>query len=125
MMRYEGNHQNWCGKIKKLIIHFNFKDVWEVFNDLKLRMIAESDNIWQQTLQESNRYFICRNFKQSRYKEMYLNHIKLVVIRRLLSRFRMGVSVILTHKYRFVNDKETIALPSLPRAACQVSQPIP
>ena len=39
---------------------------------------------------------------------MYLNHIKPVVIRRLLSRFRMGVSVILTHKYRFVNDKETV-----------------
>ena len=41
---------------------------------------------------------------------MYLNHIKPVVIRRLLSRFRMGVklSAFLTHKYRFVNDKETV-----------------
>ena len=66
-------------------------------NNLKLRMIAESHNIWQQTLQESNRYFIYKNFKQSRYKEMYLYHIKPVVIRRLLFRFRMGVSVILTH----------------------------
>ena len=72
-------------------------------NNLKLRMIAENDNKWQQTLQESSRYFIYKNFKQSQYKEMYLNHIKPVV-----SRFRMGVSVILTHKYRFVNDKETV-----------------
>ena len=71
-------------------------------------MIAESDNIWQQTLQESNRYLIYKNSKQSRYKEMYLNHIKPDVIRRLLSRFRLGVSAILTHKYRFVNDKETM-----------------
>ena len=117
MMRYDGNHQNWCGKIKELLIHFNFENVWDLqqveqprvfLNNLKLRVIAESDNIWQQTLQESNRYFICKNFKQSRYKEMYLNHIKPVVIRILLSRFRMGVSVILTHKYRFVNDKETV-----------------
>ena len=117
MMRYDGNHQNWCGKIKELLIHFNFEDLWVLqqveqprifLNNLKLRMIAESDNIWQQTLQESNRYFIYKNFKQSRYKEMYLNHIKPVVIRRLLSRFRMGVSAILTHKYRFVNDKETV-----------------
>ena len=39
---------------------------------------------------------------------MYLNHIKPVVIRRMLSRFRIGVNVILTHKYIFVNDKETV-----------------
>ena len=39
---------------------------------------------------------------------MYLNHNKPVVIRRLLCRFRMGVIVILTHKYRFVNDKEIV-----------------
>ena len=39
---------------------------------------------------------------------MYLNHIKPVVIRRPLSRFRMGVSAILTHKYRFVNDNGTV-----------------
>ena len=71
-------------------------------------MITGSDNIWQQTSQASNMSFIYNNFKQSRYKEMYLNHIKPVVIRRLLSRFRMGVSVILTHKYRFVDDKETV-----------------
>ena len=114
MMRYDGNHQNWCCKIKELLIHFNFEDVWDLqqleqprvfLNNLKLRMIAESDKILQQTLQESNRYFIYKNFKQSRYKEMYLNHIKPVVIRRLLSRFKMAVSAILTHKYRFVNDK--------------------
>ena len=85
MMRYDGNHQNWCGKIKELLIHFNFEDVWDqqqveqpriFLKNLKLRMIAESDNIWQQTLQGSDRYFIYKNIKQSRYKEMYLNHIK-------------------------------------------------
>ena len=76
MMRYDGNHQNWCGKIKELLIHFNYEDVWDLqqveqprvfLNNLKLRVI-ESDNIWQQTLQESNRYFIFKNFKKSRYK---------------------------------------------------------
>ena len=30
MMRYDGNHQNWCGKIKELLIHFNFEDVWDL-----------------------------------------------------------------------------------------------
>ena len=77
MMRYDGNHQNWCGKIKELLTHFNYEDVWDLqqveqprifLNNLKLRGIAESDNIWQQTLQESNRYFIFKNFKKSRYK---------------------------------------------------------
>ena len=63
MMRHDGNHQKWCGKIKELLIHFNFEDVWDLqqveqprvfLNNLELRMIAESDNIWQQTLQTSN-----------------------------------------------------------------------
>ena len=27
MMRHDGNHQKWCGKIKELLIHFNFEDV--------------------------------------------------------------------------------------------------
>ena len=62
MMRYDGNHQNWCDKIKELLFHFNFEDVWDLqqveqprvfLNNLKLRMIAESDNIWQPTLQET------------------------------------------------------------------------
>ena len=30
MMRYDGNHQNWCGKIKELLIHCNFEDVWDL-----------------------------------------------------------------------------------------------
>ena len=83
MMRYDGNHQNWCGKIKELLIHFNFEDVWD------LQQVEQT---------------------QSRYKEMYLNHNKPEVIRRLLSRFRIGVNVKknLTHKKRFVNDKETV-----------------
>ena len=52
MMRYDldnGYHQNWCGKIKELLIYFNFEDVCDLqqveqpqvfLNNLKLRMIA-------------------------------------------------------------------------------------
>ena len=72
MMRYDGNHQNWCGKIKELSIYFNFEDVWDLqqveqprvfINNPKVRMITESDNLWHQTLQASIKYFIC-SFKQ-------------------------------------------------------------
>ena len=71
-MRYDGNHQN-----LKCVLDLQQVEQPRVFlNNLKLRMIAESDNICKQTLQASNRYFIDNNFEQSRYKEMYLNHIK-------------------------------------------------
>ena len=33
MMRYDGNYQNWCGKTKELLIHFNFEDVWDLWWD--------------------------------------------------------------------------------------------
>ena len=43
-----------------------------------------------------------------RYKENYLNVISSCISRRVASRFRMGVSLIMTHKLRFVQDRDTV-----------------
>ena len=47
-------------------------------------------------------------YRQFRYKENYLNVISSGILRRVASRFRMGVSLIMTHKLRFVKDSDTV-----------------
>ena len=76
MMLRDSNGCNWSSKIKKLLFHFNFIDVWEVqFADdpqlfirtLKQRMVEESDNNWLINLNSSNRYSVYKLYKQFRY----------------------------------------------------------
>ena len=118
MMLHASNGCNWASKIKELLLHFNFNNVWEAqsANDptlfirtLKQRMTEESDNNWLINLNVSNRYSVCKPYKQFRYKENYLNVISSGISRRVASLFRMGVvSLIMTHKLRFVQDSDTV-----------------
>ena len=71
-------------------------------------MIEESDNYWLINLNSSNRYSVYKLYKQFRYKENYLNVISSGISRRVASRFRMGVSLIMTHKLRFILDSDTV-----------------
>ena len=103
-MLHDSNCCNWASKIKELLFHFNFNDVWETqsaddpqlfIRTLKQRMIEESDNNWLINLNSSNRYSVYKLYKQFRYKENYL--ISSGISRRVASRFRMGVGLIMTH----------------------------
>ena len=117
MMLHDSNGCNWASKSKELVIHFNFDDVWEAqsaddprlfIRTLKQRMIEESDNNWLINLNSSNRYSVYKLYIQFRYKEIYLNVISSGILRRVASRFRMGVSFIMTHKLRFILDSVTV-----------------
>ena len=65
---------------------------------LKQRMIEESGNNWLIKLNSSSRYYVYKLYKQFRYKKNYLNVISSGISRTVASRFRMGVSPIMTHK---------------------------
>ena len=100
MLLHDSNCCNWVSKIKELLFHFNFNDVWEAqyaddpqlfIRTLKQRMIEESDNNWLINLNSSNKYSVYKLYKQFRYKENYLNVITSGISRRVASRFRMGV----------------------------------
>ena len=117
IMLHDSNCCNWASKIKELLFHFNFNDVWEAqsaddpqlfIRTLKQRMIEESDNNWLINLNGSNRYSVYKRYKQFRYKENYLNVISSGISRRVASRFLMGVSLIMTHKLRFIQDNDTV-----------------
>ena len=104
-------------KIKELLFYFNFNDVWEAqsaddpqlfIRTLKQRMVEESGNKWLINLNSSNRYPVYKLYKQFRYKDNYLHVISSGISRRVASRFRMGVSLIMTHTIRFVQDSDTV-----------------
>ena len=110
-MFHDSNCCKWASKIKELLFHFNFSDVWEAqyaddpqlfIRTLKQRMVERSDNNWLINLNCSNRYFVYKLYKQFRYKANYLNGISSGISRRVASRFRMGVRLIMTYKLRFV-----------------------
>ena len=71
-------------------------------------MIDGSDNNWLINLNSSNKYSVYKLYEQFRYKENYLNVISSGISRRVASRFRMGVSLTLTHKLRFIQDSDTV-----------------
>ena len=75
MMLYDINCCHWASKIKELLSHFNFNDVWEAqsaddpqlfIRTFKQRMIEESDNNWLINLNSSNRYSVHKFYKQLR-----------------------------------------------------------
>ena len=69
MMLHDSNCCNLASKIKELLFHFNFNDVWEAqsaddpqlfIRTLKQIMIEESDNNWLININSSNRYSVCK-----------------------------------------------------------------
>ena len=69
-------------------------------------MTEESDNNRLINLNSSNRYSVYKIYKQFRYKD--INVISNGISRRVASPFRMGVSLIITHKLRFIQDSVTV-----------------
>ena len=75
---------------------------------LKQRMIKESANNWLINFNISNIYSVYKLYNPFRYKENYLNVISSGISRRVTSNFRMGVSLNMTHKLRFIQASDTV-----------------
>ena len=71
-------------------------------------MIYFSDRKWIETIQSSRRYDIYKSFKPFRYKEIYISVVNIRSHRKLLARFRMGMSNIFTNKCRFLVDESFV-----------------
>ena len=59
---------------------------------------------WHFTLESSGRYEVYRTFKSALEKEKYLEVIQNQQIRKAFTRFRLGISQILTHKRRYTDE---------------------
>ena len=59
---------------------------------------------WHSRLESSGRYEVYRTFKSALEKEKYLEVIQNQQIRKAFTRFRLGISQILTHKRRYTDE---------------------
>ena len=59
---------------------------------------------WHSSLESSGRYEVYRTFKSALEKEKYLEVIQNQQIRKAFTRFRLGISQILTHKRRYTDE---------------------
>ena len=70
----------------------------------KKRLIDSYREDWQRHLNESDRFNVYRTFKLIHCIEPYFEFIPSKGLRKVLIRFRLGVSELLTHRLRYVEN---------------------
>ena len=113
--------RNWAFKLRKFLIMYNFESIWlaqEVQNEhafiksVKEVLMKSYHDEWVSQLYSSNRYLLYRQIKQQPTLENYLRLIDKKVFREMYIKFRMGVSELFNHKYRFRQDSPSMLCPS-------------
>ena len=111
-MAAEGK-ENWASAVRDLLCTNGFAFAW--WNGSvgdETRFLAEFQQRlkdcfiqnWHSKLESSGRYEIYRPFKSALGKEKYLEVIQNQQIRKAFTRFRLGISQILTHKRRYMDE---------------------
>ena len=115
------NGNNWAFKLREFLIKYNFENVWlaqEVQNEhgfikeLKKALVDNYSENWMSQLHMSDRYILYRQIKQQLALEKYLMFLDKKIFRDVFIKFRMGVSELYIHKYRFSRDHPSFTCPS-------------
>ena len=102
MMLLNENENSWVSKVNNTLFYCNLQETWQsqtvgnkhqFLEVLKEKLIYFSDKKCIETIQ--SRYDIYKSFNFFRYKEMYISVVNIRSHRKLLARFRMGMSNIL------------------------------
>ena len=110
---------NWVTKLKDTLLKYGFGTQWSqqivqndraFLQDLRTKMIDEFNVEWSTKLLRSPRFSVYALFKQERCLERYLNVVTLRSFRDVLVKFRVGISDIFRHKYRY-NNAYTLVCP--------------
>ena len=124
------NENSWVSKVKNILFYCNLQETWQtqtVGNEhqfievLKEKLIYFSDQKSIETIQSSRRYDIYKSFKSFRYKEIYISVVNIKTHRKLLARFRMGMSNIFTDRF---SSCQIICMSSLNRGRRWTTFPI-
>ena len=109
----EKGKSNWITKLKMLLFQTGFGVAWinqGVGNEksfilaLKQRLLDMYAQGWNSVINDSPRYAIYKLFKQAITCETYLNCITIKSFRDSMTRFRLGISTLKTHKNRYTRD---------------------
>lgn len=114
-------HNNWATKIRKVLIKYGFENVWnsqgvenekEFLKECRDRMILEYQREWVCKIGASDRYQFYRSFKWHQGAELYLTSLRNERLRNILIRFRMGLSELYIHQFRFRKDVQCLLCPT-------------
>ena len=104
---------NWVTKKRMVLQSFGFNCVWlnqGVENEMKFlsvfrqRIVDVVNQDWFAGMRDSEHLNLYRSFKPVLTLEEYFSEVKVKVFRESLTRFRLGVSDIKTHRNRFSSN---------------------
>lgn len=116
---HEKGHVTWVSRIKSLLCELGFEQVW-LFGcgdvkffclELKERLCSSFCYTWQAHLETSARLSTYSTHKSCFDREKYVDFIWMDTYRNALAQFRMGVSQINVHRYRFSQTAENVLCP--------------
>ena len=112
-------HKTWVTHINNILCGNGFEQVWlfgcgneiEFMKELKERLVSSFYHNWRNHLDSSTRLYIYSKLKHSFAREEYLNVLYIGRYRDVVAQFRMGVSQINAHRYRFSSSVEKTSCP--------------
>ena len=120
MIHTNNSNDCWAKRIKNILCDYYFEDVWReqrvpcenaFLKELKHRLVCRYAECWSTALYTSRRYSFFRMFKYIHGFEQYLLDLDKPVFRNLYVQFRLGVSEICMHRYRY-SETTTYLCPS-------------
>ena len=116
---HERGKTNWASQIKLILCRAGFGHVWlygcgdegAFIKILKQRLCDCFLQNWHSHLDSSERFVLYNSFKSCLEREKYVDLISYNVYRCALARFRMGVSPLNAHKYRFASTDDARKCP--------------
>lgn len=109
----------WVTHVKAVLCENGFYQVWMFgcgnervfFAELKERLCSSFCHDWRNHLDSSERLSLYGKYKACFEKERYVDILWKDVYRNVIAQFRMGVSQINIHRYRFQNSTENKCCP--------------
>jgi len=107
---HKQNRNTWASSICFMLYRYGFDEAWQnqgVGNEkafIKLfreRVVFVNRHEWSVDIASKDRYQLYRSFKSELFLSPYLSDLKHVKSRNALIRFRLGVSQLKIHKFRF------------------------
>ena len=104
------NHNNWVSSVCFTLYKYGFGHVWEnqgvqdvtkFLNEFKQRLIDCFVQGWHSEITSNDRYMFYSSLKEIPTLSPYLIELKHWTLRKVLTRLRLGVSGLQTHRYRY------------------------
>jgi len=111
----------WASKIRDVLTEHGFENVWneqgasneiDFLKSLRQQLINSFNSKWKDDLRRSNRCSLYGSMKSFPQVEMYLYSLDKKVFRDVWIRFRMGLSDMYMHRYRYRPEVNTTLCPS-------------